>query len=189
LAVRWLGYSTDIVATRCCGTQMKKQRVRPPTDEENADINVKRNSGLKRLGITKDAAPADVAQAADEYVDAQQIDRSKYLKGFYLLVFHDPQGIIDEVGTAWGDQLVRAFGWKWQYIIGESDFERAVASPDNAFAVFPGNYLGNMLKPPFDDVTLMLMFNMIQAVKLPEIRAGALEDISDGRLRHIIPKR
>jgi hypothetical protein len=46
-----------------------------------------------------------------------------------------------------------------------------------------------MLTPPYDDVTLMLMFNMIQAKELPEESAGALVDISDGRLRHIIPKR
>ena len=46
-----------------------------------------------------------------------------------------------------------------------------------------------MLKPPFDDVTLMLIFNMIDAKKLPEVAADASEDISDGRLRHIVPKR
>ena len=46
-----------------------------------------------------------------------------------------------------------------------------------------------MLRPPYDDVTLMLMFNMIEAGNLPEASAGAMEDLSDGRLRHIVPKR
>jgi hypothetical protein len=46
-----------------------------------------------------------------------------------------------------------------------------------------------MLRPPYADVTLMLMFNMIEAKNLPDVPADALEDISDGRLRHIIPKR
>jgi hypothetical protein len=168
---------------------MAKQSARPPTDDEIADINAKRASGLKRLGVDGDASPAEVAQAADEYVDAQQVERSKYFKGFYLLVFHGPQNIIDEVGAAWGEQLVRAFGWQWQYVVRKSEFERAVASPDSAVVVFPGNYLDRMLTPPYDDVTLMLMFNMIQAKELPEESAGALVDISDGRLRHIIPKR
>ena len=168
---------------------MAKQQLRLPTDEEQADINAKRTLGQKRLGVGKEASPSDVAQAADEFVDAQQIERSKYFKGFYLLVFHNPQALINEIGAAWGEQLVRAFGWQWQYVIRESEFERAVVSPDKAFVVFPGNYLGRMLEPPYEDVTLMLMFNMIQAKKLPEVSAGALEDISDGRLRHIVPKR
>ena len=55
--------------------------------------------------------------------------------------------------------------------------------------MFPTRYLGRMLEPPYDDVTLLLMFNMIEAQNLPEAPAGALEDIGDGRLRHIIPKR
>lgn len=36
---------------------------------------------------------------------------------------------------------------------------------------------------------LSLMFNMIEAGGLPEASGGTMEDISDGRLRHIVPKR
>ena len=82
-----------------------------------------------------------------------------------------------------------AFGWRWQFVIRDKEFERAVTSPDQALVVFPSRYLGRMLEPPYEDVTLMLMFNKIEAKELPEVSAGALEDISDGRLRHIIPKR
>jgi hypothetical protein len=168
---------------------MSEQRARPPTTEETAEINVKRDRGLTRLGAGNAAAPADVARAADALVDQEQVQRQKLLKGLFLLMFRDPEAVIDEVGAAWGDQLVRAFGWSWQYAIREKEFERAVTSPDQAFVVFPNNYLGRMLRPPYDDVTLMLMFNMIEAKKLPGASAGAIEDISDGRLRHIVPKR
>ena len=168
---------------------MTRQNIRPPTDEERADIIAKRKLGLHRLGVDEEGSPADAAQAVDAFVDSQQVERSKYFKGFYLLVFHPPQDIIEEVGTVWGEQLVRAFGWQWQYVVREKQFERAVVSPDQAFVVFPGNYLGRMLEPPYEDITLMLMFNMIQAKKLPQVSAGAMEDISDGRLRHIVPKR
>ena len=168
---------------------MSGHRVRPPTAEEATDINAKRDLGLKRLGLPKEASPADVAQAADAFVDQQQAERSKYLKGLFLLMFRPPDGMIEEIGAAWGEQLVRAFGWQWQYAVRESEFERAVTPPDQRVVVFPSNYLGRMLKPPYDDVTLALMFNMVEAQKLPEVSAGALEDISDGRLRHLIPKR
>src|SRR5687767_7502532 len=99
---------------------MKGQNIRPPTDEEAADIMAKRKLGLKRLGVDKEASPADAAQAADAFVDSQQIERSKYFKGFYLLVFHPPKDIIEEVGAAWGEQLVRAFGWQWHYVVRET---------------------------------------------------------------------
>jgi len=168
---------------------MSEPRVRSPTDWETADIRAKRDLGLKRLGLGTEAAPADVAQAADAFVDEQQAERSKYLKGLFLLMFRPPDGMIEEVGAAWGEQLVRAFGWQWQYAVREKEFERSVTSPEQAVVVFPSNYLSRMLKPPYDDVTLMLMFNMIEADKLPEAPPGALDDISDGRLRHIIPKR
>jgi hypothetical protein len=168
---------------------MSEQRVRPPTAEETAEINGNRDRGLARLDAGNDASPADVARAADALVDQEQIQRQKLLKGLFLLMFRDPESIIGEIGAAWGEQLVRAFGWRWQYAIREKEFERAVTSPDQALVVFPNNYLGRMLRPPYDDVTLMLMFNMIQAKKLPAASAGAMEDISDGRLRHIVPKR
>ncbi len=130
-----------------------------------------------------------MARAADALVDAEQVERQKLLKGLYLLFFRNADAIIEDVGAAWGEQLVRAFGWRWRYAAREEEFERAVTSPDDAFVVFPGNYLGQMLRPPYDDVTLMLMFNMIEAKKLPEASPGELEDLSDGRLRHIVPKR
>jgi hypothetical protein len=133
--------------------------------------------------------PSDVARAADALVDRNQIQRHKLVKGLFLPMFRDPEAVIDEMGAAWGDQLVRAFGWRWQYAIREEEFERAVASPDRAFVVFLNNYLGRMLRPPYDELTLMSMFNMIQAKELPEASAGGMEDLSDGRLRHIVPKR
>ena len=168
---------------------MTNQRLRPPTADETADIIAKRDLGLARLGLGAGATSSDIAEAADAFVDEQQIQREKKLKGLFLLMFKDPKTLIEEIGAAWGEQLVRAFGWRWQYVVREKEFERAVTSPDQAFVVFPTNYLGHMLRPPYGDVTLMLMFNMIEAKSLPESSAGALEDISDGRLCHIIPKR
>ena len=168
---------------------MSEQRVRPPTAEETAEIKARRDRGLARLRVGNGATPVEVAQAADEVVDQEQIQRQKLFKGLFLLMFRDPEGIIDEIGATWGDQLVQALGWRWQYAIREKEFELAVTSPDRAFVVFPNNYLGRMLRPPYGDVTLMLMFNMIQAKKLPDGSAGAMEDLSDGRLRHIVPKR
>jgi hypothetical protein len=186
------GRSTCFIA-RCRGihreSDMNDQTIRPPTAEETAEIKAKRTLGLNRLGVEKKAGPAEIAEAADAFVDSEQIERSKYFKGFYLLVFKPARKIIEEVGVAWGEQLVRAFGWQWQCVVREEEFEPAVTSPDQAFVVFPHRYLGRMLEPPYDDVTLMLMFNMIQGKKLPEVAAGALEDISDGRLRHIVPRR
>jgi hypothetical protein len=168
---------------------MSEQRVRPPTAEEMAQLSADRDRGLGRLVVGAEATPAEIVRAADELIDREQIQRQKLLKGLFLLLFRDPEEIIREVGAAWGEQLVRAFGWRWQFAVREKEFQSAVASPDHALVVFPNNYLGRMLRPPYDDVTLMLMFNMIEVGKLPEASAGALEDISDGRLRHIVPKR
>ena len=153
---------------------MGEPRIRPPTAEEATDISSKRDLGLARIELENGAAPADVVRACDDLIDQEQIQREKLFKGLFLLFFRNPDDIIAEIGAAWGEQLVRAFGWRWRYAIREEEFERAVASPDDAFVVFPGNYLEPMLRPPYDDVTLMLMFNMIEARKLPDASAGAM---------------
>ena len=168
---------------------MGDPRVRPPTSDEMADLNATLQRARSRLGISEATTPADAVSTTDAFIDSEQIERQKLLKGLYLLFFRNPDSLIDETGAVWGEQLVRAFGWRWQYAVREKEFERAVVSPEESFVVYPGNYIGRMLRPPYDHVTLMLMFNMIQAGKLPESEPGGMEDISDGRLRHIVPKR
>ena len=163
--------------------------VRPLTSDEMANLNATLQRARSRLNISEASTPADVVRVTDALVDSEQIERQKLFKGLYLLFFRNPDSLIDETGAVWGEQLVQAFGWRWQYAVRKKEFERAVVSPDESFVVYPDNYVGRMLRPPYDDVTLMLMFNMIEAGKLPESEAGGMEDISDGRLRHIVPKR
>ena len=60
---------------------MSEQRVRPPTSEETAETNAKRDRGLARLGVGDGATPAEVAHAADALVDQEQIRESMALGG------------------------------------------------------------------------------------------------------------
>jgi hypothetical protein len=142
--------------------------------------------GAFRAGCSEDAPPVDVVVAADVVVHNEQLHRNTLFRGMFMLVFRRPERIVEEVGALWGQQIVREFRWTWMSIEKEGEVEWAVVSTDRAYAAFPRPYLSRMLLPPYADNTLMLMFNMLKAGKLPPSSPNAYEDLTDGRLVQIV---
>lgn len=132
--------------------------------------------------------PAAIVQAIDDLVESEQIEREKYLKGLYLLMFKKPVTLVAEVGAVWGEQVVRELSWAWQFAVRAEKPELAIAEPTRAHVIFPEWYVARMLRPPYDDNTLMLTFNMLRENRSPSAAPGAMEDLT-GRARHVVPKR
>ena len=92
------------------------------------------------------------------------------------------------MGAVWGVQIVEALGWKWACLRQGEEEGYAVVSEDRAYAAFPNRFVKWLLDDPSQDNTVMLMFNMMKSGQLPPSSPGAYDDLTDGRLRHIVPK-
>jgi hypothetical protein len=165
-----------------------ERQSRQLSDTERLALSAAVARALGRLNVPPTAPPAGIVKAVDDLVEAEQIEREKYLKGMYLLMFKKPVALIAEMGAVWGEQVVRELSWAWQFAARQKEPELAIVAPERTHIIFPEWYIRRMLRPPYDDNTLMLMFNMLKAGNLPTAAPGAMEDLT-GTARHIVPKR
>jgi hypothetical protein len=66
------------------------------------------------------------------------------------------------LGAAWGDAVCRAIGWDWVRLRSPDLEELAVVAPDRSVATFPVLFLGDVLRDPNKQTTLLL-YNMLKA--------------------------
>ena len=158
------------------------------SDPERSTLAGHVERGLVRLRLDATAPPGDIVRAVDALIEAEQVEREKALKGLYLLLFKSPTALIAEAAAVWGEQVVRELSWTWQKVVRKDTPVRAIVAPQRTHVVFPDHYVSRMVEPPYDDNTLMLTFNLLEAGNLPAAAPGAMEDIT-GSARHIVPKR
>jgi hypothetical protein len=141
--------------------------------------------GLHILGLDDSADPPTVINAIDEFVDAwQQGDRPPADE-------LDPEDAPFALGSLWGEQLVRQFGWEWGMITfhdhGNSKAP-AVLSPDRALAIYPIHFLMGCMENDGVDCTVALAFNMLAAGSIGELEPRGYLNLMDG-VHRIVPKR
>ena len=155
--------------------------------EQRNDLAGFCSRGLARLGLKKDATPAQIAEAADELIEAEQIEREKYFKGLWLMNSRPAKPIIEEISILWGEQIVRQMKWSWKFVDREENPDFAIVEPKQKAIIFPRVFLKRVLGPPYVDNTLMLTFNMLKEGGV-QSADGDLNDLT-GRASFIIPKR
>ena len=77
-----------------------------------------------------------------------------------------------ELGVLYGEQLVRAYGWRWAKI-GDN---HAVVAPDASLYLTPVGFIFGFLLEPDKDLTVMLLFNML-AKPQPNAQVGAYQQV------------
>ena len=77
-----------------------------------------------------------------------------------------------ELGVLYGEQLVRAYGWRWAKIGGA----HAVVAPDASLYLTPVGFIFGFLLEPGKDLTVILLFNML-AKPQPNAQAGAYQQV------------
>jgi len=160
---------------------------RPLTEEEQTAFADCARQGLANLGLAADAAPEAVVQAVDSFLDDYRARQRKFFRKLFQRL-PDSVDVAVHLGAVWGSQIVQAFGWEWTCLQREGDERYAVVSTDRAYAIFPNNFVKWLLEDPSQDNTILLLFNMVEAGQLPAAPPRAYEDLTDGRLRHIVPK-
>ena len=102
----------------------------PFTPDRMKLILASAGDGLKAVGMTSmDQAPAVLVHAVDDYVFNWQ--QGKLAKEKMI----DPEDAPFALGTLWGEQLVRQFGWQWATITFHQHKDSkapAVLSPDRS---------------------------------------------------------
>lgn len=164
---------------------MHGQRQRTPARSRDK-LNIKGcvDDGLKILKLTSKADPKAVVEVIDAFVYAWQ--KGKRPPRMAL----DPEDAPFVLGSLWGEQLVKRFGWQWGMITFR-DYANSVApgvlSPDRALAVYPIHFLMGCLQDPDVDATILLSWNMLEAGSVSGHKPKEYLNLMDG-VRRIVPR-
>jgi hypothetical protein len=134
--------------------------------------------GAEMVGIAIDATPLEIVTAVNEYVSKPPKKRR---------VDNWEERALP-LGSLWGCQLVRQFGWEWSGVIFHDQGDSkafGVFAKDRSLAVYPWHFIFGCLenKAP---VTILLSFNMLAAGKVPAQEAKAYVNLMEG-VHHIVP--
>ncbi len=145
-----------------------------------ANIEGSAGEGAEYAGVEVDASPLEIVTAINKFVSKPPRKRSKSVDNWTDRAL--------PLGSLWGCQLVRHFGWEWSSVIfHDHDDSKAfgVFAKDRSLAVYPWHFIFGCLenKAP---VTILLAFNMLEAGKIPLQEAKAYVNLMD-HVHFIIP--
>jgi hypothetical protein len=141
--------------------------------------------GLQVLGLDDTADPQTVIDAIDSFVDAWQQGKRPPTEEI------DPEDAPYALGSLWGQQLVRQFGWQWAMITfhdHRNSKAPGVLSPDRSLAVYPIHFLVGCLQDPGVDCTVALSFNILAAGKVGKLKPKEYANLMEG-VHRIVPRR
>lgn len=157
----------------------------PLSEFELSEIEREADEALNLLGRdVANADPTTVVRAIDDYAyrwqkaDADEIDDD------------DDERLASILGSLWGQQLVKQFGWQWAKVIchnQDSSSAVGVFSPDRSLAVFPFTFLLECIESPSTDLTVMLSFNMLLAGRISNAKPQSYENLMEG-VHRIVPR-
>ena len=108
------------------------------------------------------------------------------------IVLEEPQPIPESeeqdlvLGSLWGSQMVREFGWSWVDFHVDGILDVAVVSPTRDMAIFPFTFIADCLAKRCV-CTVALSFNMLLQRKGEIIFEPNSYDSVMTRIRHIVP--
>ncbi|MDX2036321.1 MAG: hypothetical protein SFX72_06690 [Isosphaeraceae bacterium] len=146
------------------------------------------------VGCARDAAALlDVSLEADPRAIVERIDAFVF---DWQCGKRPPREVIDPedapfvLGSLWGEQLVRRFGWEWRMVTfhdHDDTVAPGVLSPDRALAVYPIHFLIGCLADSSVDATILLSFNILAAGEIGVLPRGGYCNLMDG-VQRIVPR-
>jgi hypothetical protein len=156
-------------------------------DELNEFADYTRRAIINLRLADAEPEPEVAIQAVETFVDNWQTARRNPLKKF-LARGPNPIEVALGLGSVWGNQLVRRFGWEWVCLQQDGQDLYAVVSQDRSIAVYPTYFIKACLDDPRVDCTVMLAFNMLVAGNVAGLPPQGYENLMQG-VHRIIPKR
>jgi hypothetical protein len=142
--------------------------------------------GMQLLGLPTKPAPTPdaVVEAIDAFVYAWQ--KGTRPPADVL----DPEDAPFVLGSLWGEQIAKRFGWTWAMITfhdhGDSKAP-GVCSPDRGLVIYPIHFLLGCLQDPDVDATVALSFNMLAAGKVGPVEPLGYLNLMEG-VQRIVPR-
>jgi len=118
--------------------------------------------GRNVLGVERAAGPQVLVRAVDLWLRKLKRER-KSATGEDLTA----------VAIAYGDAIARATGWQWNLYQRQGREYFALVSPEATHAHVPFSFISRQLSSE-NDVTALLLFNMLLAGQRPDARPGEL---------------
>ncbi|MGV8839796.1 MAG: hypothetical protein ACWA6X_05775 [Bauldia sp.] len=147
-----------------------------------ADIPGAAAEGAAIAGVRSDASALDIVTAVDSFVFEAQTK---------------PPATRDDwtdralpLGSLWGQQLVRQFGWEWSMVTLDHPAKKVMAgvfSPNRSLAIYPFDFVFRCLRDGVP-VTILLAFNMLVGGSIPALAPRGFENLMEG-VHHIVPRR
>jgi hypothetical protein len=165
--------------------------VETPIDPELlVNFDTYRRMAWKNLSLDQYApVTTDIVWALDRFIDLWREKEARTIGHIY-----DTKPEQDEialcVGIVWADQFVKELGWEWANVsLPNQPAFFGVVSPDRAYVIYPSRFVQSVLRDPSLDNTLLLIFNMATGYELPISPPGAYLTLTDGQIRHLVPKK
>jgi hypothetical protein len=156
------------------------------TAQEQREFNHYAAVGMQMIDSDDAAAPAEITAAVHDFIGMHQHQFSSAWAPF-MEEGDEPNiaAVARALGTVWGDQLVREFGWEW-ICIGLGRGERfVVAEPDRGLAVFAADYVEMCLESNDSDCAIQPAFDLLRTYAVPPQQV--LSYTSTMRLVHLDP--
>lgn len=156
------------IAAEAARRALRKER--PFTADEEADIRVSVTRGYEHLKLEPGAISAQqTQQAIRDEIDAMLHRKKKATKKLTREL-----GV--NLGCLWGQTICDPLGWHWCMVTADGADSYAIASANGSHFIEPMNFIfGQLTSPASGDNTSRLLFNMLQAGKLPPAEAGAYQ--------------
>lgn len=136
--------------------------------------------GASLTGIAVDDPPLKIVTALNTFVSKPPGRSSGRVDNWTDLAL--------PLGSLWGQQIVRQFGWEWSSVVfhdrGDSK-AIGVLSKDRSLAIYPWHFVFGCLENNAT-VTILLSYNMLLAGKVPAQEQGRYVNLMD-HVHHIVP--
>ncbi len=120
----------------------------------------------KRLGITK----AMKTSRRLEIVEAE----IAVVRGQNKMPAEIKEDVAVELGIEIGECFRRGLGWEWRKLVfPKRESMTCICCPQRRLVLWPGAWVTSLLTAKNRPVNCLLMFNMIEAGRLPPTRPGA----------------
>jgi hypothetical protein len=159
---------------------MANTQERAITPAEQKEFDQYATQGLKNLGFGEANAESDpdiVVQAISAFVEQWRLQEQKPLSRLFK---HKPDAIdvALSLGILWGNQVARALGWQWTCLLQNGQEYFALVPIDRAYTLYPFYWMRQFLEDERKDNTIILLFNVLKAGRLPPSTPGTYYALS-----------
>lgn len=133
--------------------------------------------GASLVGVATTEPPLRIVTAINAFVSKPPEDLSDQVDNWTDLAL--------PLGSLWGQQLVRQFGWEWSSVVFHDQGGNkaiGVVTKDRSLAVYPWHFVFGCLENNAG-VTILLAFNMLLAESIPPQMQGGYVNL----MEHVHP--